>query len=55
MHSIIHVDDAMNLTRTGPIKVYCFLVTSDTFLEIEDCSKNHAYICEKSEGKELIY
>ena len=55
MYNIVHVDDARNLVETGPIKVYCFLVTSGTFLEIETCSENHAYVCERSEGKELIY
>ena len=40
--------------ETGPIKEYCFLVTNEAFLEIENCSKNHAYICERSEGKEYI-
>jgi len=55
MYSIIHVDDAMNLVETGPIRVYCFLITDDTFLDIENCSEKHVYICEGSEGKELIY
>ena len=53
MFNIVHVEDARNLVQTGPIKEYCFLVTNDTFLEIENCSENHAYICERSEGKEL--
>ena len=55
MYNIVHVDDAKNLVKTGPIRNYCFLLTNDTFLEIENCSENHAYICEKPEGKELIY
>jgi len=50
MYNIVHVDDARNLVETGPIKVYCFLVTSGTFLEIETCSENHAYVCERSDA-----
>ena len=53
MFNIVHVEDAKNLVETGPIKEYCFLVTNDIFLEIENCSEEHAYICEKSEGKEF--
>ena len=52
MYEVVHVRDAISLIENGPIKVYCFFITSDTFLEIENCSRKHAYICEGSEGKE---
>ena len=55
MRHVIHVPEAQGLVAKGPIKVYCFLITNDTYLEIENCSKKHAYICERSEGNELIY
>lgn len=55
MFRVIHVREAENLVANGPIKVYCFLITNDTHLEIENCSRKHAYICEGSEGNELIY
>lgn len=55
MCDVVGVNDATKLVDTGPIRVYCFLITSDNFLEIENCSEKHAYICEGSEGKELIY
>lgn len=54
MSDIVNVNKATKLVETGPIKEYCFLVTNEAFLEIENCSKNHAYICERSEGKEYI-
>ena len=55
MPKVVRVREAENSVENGPIKVYCFLITSDTYLEIENCSKKHAYICERSEGNELIY
>ena len=53
MSNIVYVEDAKKLVTSGSINEYCFLVTNDTFLEVENCSENHAYICERSEGKEL--
>jgi len=55
MSKVVHVSEARRSVETGPIRVYCFLITIDTFLEIANCSEKHAYICEGSEGKELIY
>jgi len=55
MYDVVRVHKAKNLVETGPIRVYCFLITSDNFLEIENCSEKRAYVCEGSEGKELIY
>lgn len=53
MYNVVHVNEAENLVETGPIKVYCFVITSDLFLEIENCSEKRAYICERPEGKEI--
>jgi len=49
MFGVVRVNDATKLVDTGPIGVYWFLITSDNFLEIENCSEKHAYICEGSE------
>ena len=51
---IIPVVKAMDLIEKDPSKVYCFMITTDDDLQIENCSRKHAYICEGSEGKELI-
>ena len=47
----------MDLADRGHNKneVYCFSITTGNVLLIENCSMKHAYICEGSEGKELIY
>ena len=55
MYKVINVSAAQNSIAKDPKKVYCFLITNDTYLEIENCSRKHAYICEGSEGNEVIY
>ena len=51
---IVPVTKAKALVEKDRSKVYCFVITTDDNLLIENCSRMHAYICEKSEGKELI-
>ena len=51
MYKAVKVKEATNLVENGPIKVYCFVITDDSFLEIENCTTKHVYICEGPEGK----
>ena len=53
MYQAVNVSEATTLVETGPIKVYCFVITDDSFLQIENCGKKHVYICEGPEGKEF--
>ena len=39
-----------SLSLVAPYK-YCFLVTDNDILEVENCSEKHAYICERFQGK----
>ncbi|XP_078384523.1 adhesion G protein-coupled receptor L3-like [Oculina patagonica] len=50
LENILNVSFVKNLVRNGPIKVYCFLVSSNEKLEMENCSEKYPYICEEFKG-----
>ncbi|XP_078383862.1 adhesion G-protein coupled receptor D1-like isoform X1 [Oculina patagonica] len=45
LYRILNVSYVEDLVTTGPIKVYCFLVTKNEVLEMENCSQKYPYIC----------
>ncbi len=54
LENILNISFVKDLVIHGPIKIYCFLLTSNEKLEIENCSENYPYICDGFKGEVLI-